>query len=141
MRIVHRAAADGIAIANIDNGAGTSLEHLGKILCRRNKASVAIDVPLTHEVCRDIGNKLRLGWIIDQLGPHVGQVYFGCRAKGCSDARSSAPHALLDLLNRIIAECPKRTADYSRLWNDIVGVSRPNRCHADDCRIGNDASS
>ena len=96
---------------------------------------VPIDMLLAHEVGGNIGNERRLGRIIDQRREHVGEANLSCRAKGCSDARRSAPHAILDLLHRVIAECSERAADRSRLRNDVIGISGLNGCHADDCRI------
>jgi hypothetical protein len=44
--------------------------------------------------------------------PNVGESshpYLGGGAKGCGDARSGAPHTILDLLHGLVAECPERT--------------------------------
>jgi hypothetical protein len=81
----------------------------------RNETSGPIGVPLADEISRSVGNDCRLGRIIDQWCELVREVHLSCRTKSCGDARSSAPHAILDLLHCFVAECPKRTADNSRL--------------------------
>jgi hypothetical protein len=52
----------------------------------------------------------------------------GC-TKCRSDTSSSAPHAILDLLHGVVAECPELTADDSRLGNH-VGNTLYNKRHS-----------
>jgi hypothetical protein len=88
----------GIANTDVDKSARASLKHVGEVLRPLNETSVPIDMRLAHEFGRSVSNELCLGRIIDQLGPHR-EVNLGGRAKCRGDARSNAPHAILDLLD------------------------------------------
>ena len=82
-----------------------------------------------------IGNERCLSRIVDERSEQVWELDLGGRTKRSGDARRDAAHAILDLLHGVIAECPERTSDHSRLRNDVVSVSGPNGCHADYCRV------
>jgi hypothetical protein len=71
---VDGAAADVPGIANIDKRPRASLQHVCKIFCRRYEASVPINVRLADEISRGVGNKRRLGRIVDERGEFIGKV-------------------------------------------------------------------
>jgi hypothetical protein len=74
------------------------------------KTSLAINVRLANEIGRSVGNALCLGRIVDEGRENIRKIDLSSRTKGRDDARSSAPHAILDLLHGVIVECPERTA-------------------------------
>jgi hypothetical protein len=90
MRLVHGAAADATGIANIDKRAGAGFEHVGKVFRPHNEASIPIDMRLAGEISRGVGNKRRLGRIVDERGEFIGELDLGSRTKGSCDTRSSA---------------------------------------------------
>jgi hypothetical protein len=53
-------------------------------------------VRLADEIIRGIGNKRRLGRIVDERGEFIGEADLHGRTEGSCDARSSAPHAILE---------------------------------------------
>ena len=100
---MHRGA--GLAVAEVDVGAGHLLEHEGEILRRRGRRLVAIDVGLADELGRRIGDGARRLGRVDEGSEDQPVVDFGLGAEplGNADRNALQPRLYQASVSRFMA--------------------------------------